>query len=211
MSLQSKPGGWQKEDWELFLQVWTGLAVGSPVQGINRGGEIKSTAACWKRHFTNYTSQPYPLSASELEQAKKDLDKDGKSLPELMKEDIANKRVARPEIFYLPDSTPAEEEWHDQQYAQFKVGDPGYEIHILLYSIPGYIVQMPSVYVSDYRGLLSYYPPAGEWHDQHKAQFRVGDPWYEIYFLLYSISGYIVQMLYVYVSNIKELLIGVLN
>lgn len=124
--LQDPLPGWEDEDWEFFLDVWTAIALGKQIKGINRGTVDANLAANWKRHFTNYASKEIENTSTYLRKARDDLDKQMKSLPAAMKDDLRNKRVSRANVFAMP-KTRAEEDkkkFTDQPYAQFKIGDP---------------------------------------------------------------------------------------
>jgi hypothetical protein len=123
---QCRPPDWEAGEWEFFLDVWTALALQKQVSGINRGLVDRQLVSNWKRHFTNYANQQAAPSAAELKRQKNELDKEKKTLPETMKEDIENKRVKRAVVQILPEARQDEEReaYREAQYAQIKFGDP---------------------------------------------------------------------------------------
>lgn len=117
---------WNKEDWEFFLDVWTAIASGKEVKGINRGDVDKGLVANWKRHFTNYAGVQGAPTDAELNKRRDDLDKEKKALPETMKADMRNRKVPCATVAFRPESSDGAEtrEYFDTKYAMIKTGDP---------------------------------------------------------------------------------------
>lgn len=108
------------------MEVWSSITLGKQVKGINRGEVDKQIASNWKRHFTNYATKQVVPTEAEREKQKEDLDKEKKTLPATMKEDIKNKKVSRANIIVRPQdiADKDKDEWQELSYGQFKFGDP---------------------------------------------------------------------------------------
>lgn len=116
------------------MDVWSSLAAGKQVKGINRGDVDKTLIANWKRHFTNYPNPTAAPTDLELSKRLEDLDKEKKAIPATMKEDMMNKKVPTASLECRPESCTGAEKtsFLEMKYAMIKRGDPRYiPLHII--------------------------------------------------------------------------------